>query len=242
MPNQFFRSCRGDRPNPVLHFRFDGHDGWTKLRRMIDPNRPRLPRQVHYRPSLRLVSWCLLVVAVAGSLRAAPTFLEKRFELPAGFRIYRAADSDLTGGSYDIAFDGQGRLLVGDGNAVRRLEDRDGDGVYDGYEIIATGLGWRGPQGLLVYGDRLYAVGGDGIQVFDGYLSQGGLTHRGRLGQPLNTGGDHCRIQLSGLVRAAGVGVPDFSGWPGVGMPGDRGAQSAQSRDELPRRSVQPRQ
>src|SRR6185503_957142 len=101
------------------------------------------------------------------------------------------AGPELSGGSYDLAFDGQGRLLVGDGNAVRRLNDVDGDGVFDSYDVIATGLGWRGPQGLLVYGDRLFAVGGDGIQLFEGYSSSGPLVHRGRIGAKFSTGGDH---------------------------------------------------
>src|SRR6266480_308918 len=103
--------------------------------------------------------------------------LSDRFELPPGFRIYRAAGAELSGGSYALTFDGEGRLLVGDGNALRRLVDRDGDGVFDSYEVIATGLGWRGPQGLLVDGDKLFAVGGDGIQLFEGYRSGGPLVH-----------------------------------------------------------------
>jgi putative heme-binding domain-containing protein len=139
---------------------------------------------------LNRAALCLLLL-VAARLHAAPVFLDEQFELPEGFRIYRAATAELSGGSYDLAFDGQGRLLVGDGNAVRRLNDADKDGVFDSFEVIATGLGWRGPQGLLVYGDRLYAVGGDGIQVFEGYTSASGLVHKGRIGEPFRTGGDH---------------------------------------------------
>jgi putative heme-binding domain-containing protein len=137
-----------------------------------------------------LLRLCSLLLVVCG-LQAAPTFLEEQFELPEGFRIYRAATAELSGGSYDLVFDGQGRLLVGDGNAVRRLNDADQDGVFDSFEVIASDLGWRGPQGLLVFGDRLYAVGGDGIQLFEGYTSASGLLHKGRLGQPFRTGGDH---------------------------------------------------
>src|SRR5262245_22201062 len=113
---------------------------------------------------------------------SAPLDLANQFELPPGFHIYRAAAPEISGGSYALTFDGEGRLLVGDGNAVRRLADKEGDGVFDTFEVIATGLGWRGPQGLLVYGDQLYAVGGDGIQVFDGYGSSQPLVHRGRIG------------------------------------------------------------
>src|SRR5687768_7912493 len=107
-------------------------------------------------------AWLLLAIglALARDGWGAIEFLESRFELPSGFRIYRVATAELSGGSYDLCFDGEGRLLVGDGNAVRRLSDKDRDGIYDGFEVIATGLGPRGPQGLLVDGDRLYAVGG----------------------------------------------------------------------------------
>ena len=34
---------------------------------------------------------------------SAPVFLESQFELPAGFRIYRAATPELSAGSYDLA-------------------------------------------------------------------------------------------------------------------------------------------
>jgi putative heme-binding domain-containing protein len=129
---------------------------------------------------------CVLVTHAEG-----PIDLADRFELPPGFHIHRVAGPELSGGSYALTFDGEGRLLVGDGNAVRRLSDKDGDGVFDSYEVIATGLGWRGPQGLLVYGDKLYAVGGDGIQVFEGYRSGKELVHKGRIGNKFNTGGDH---------------------------------------------------
>jgi putative heme-binding domain-containing protein len=138
---------------------------------------------------LALVS--LFGLSAGAQINNPPQDLADRFELPPGFHIYRAAGPDLSGGSYALTFDGEGRLLVGDGNAVRRLIDKDNDGVFDSYEVIATGMGWRGPQGLLVYEDKLYAVGGDGIQVFEGYRSGKELIHKGRIGNRLNTGGDH---------------------------------------------------
>lgn len=122
---------------------------------------------------------------------AGPVLVSDSFELPAHFEIYKAASPELTGGSYALAFDGQGRLLVGAGTELRRLLDRDNDGVYDGFETLAQGLGPRGPQGLLVVGDRLYAVGGDGIQLYEGYTNGSRLVHRGRIGPKVNTGGDH---------------------------------------------------
>ncbi len=133
----------------------------------------------------------LAAVVCLSALAAGPEYLDDRFQIPAGFRIYRAAHRDLCGASLDITFDGEGRLLVGDGRSVRRLADDDGDGVYDRSDVIAEGLGGRGPQGLLVYGDQLYAVGGDGVQVFDGYRSGDRPKRRGRIGERFNTGGDH---------------------------------------------------
>ncbi|MDG1890485.1 MAG: HEAT repeat domain-containing protein [Verrucomicrobiota bacterium] len=124
-------------------------------------------------------------------LLADPVLLDDQFNLPDGFHIYKAAERDMSGGSYDITFDGDGRLLVGDGKNVRRLADTNQDQTYDAYEIIAKGLGGRGPQGLAVYGDYLYAVGGDGVQLFSGYQAGGALKHEQRLGAPFNTGGDH---------------------------------------------------
>src|SRR2546421_2587812 len=143
--------------------------------------------------NLRSILLCALFVSSDSGVGRAVDLVDGAFELPVGFHIYRAAGPELSGGSYALTFDGQGRLLIGDGNSVRRLIDKDGDGVFDSFEVIATGLGWRGPQGLLVDGDRLYAVGGDGIQVFEGYRSPGtpGLVHRGRIGNKFNTGGDH---------------------------------------------------
>ncbi|MEW6158215.1 MAG: HEAT repeat domain-containing protein [Verrucomicrobiota bacterium] len=147
-----------------------------------------LPRIVKF--SACLAIFFVLCAGHYAEAATGPVLLDDRFELPPGFHVYRAASPELTGGSYDLVFDGEGRLLVGDGNAIRRLKDTDNDGVYDQFEVLATGLGWRGPQGMLVWGDRLYAVGGDGVQLFESYQS-GQLVHRGRLGEKFNTGGDH---------------------------------------------------
>ena len=130
---------------------------------------------------------CLISFACLQPILAdPPRLLDDQFNLPPGFHIYKAADRSLTGGSYDLVLDGEGRLLVGDGNAVRRLEDTDGDQVYDKSEVIATGLGGRGPQGLVVYGDHLYAVGGDGVQLYSGYQAGGKLKRERRLGKRLS--------------------------------------------------------
>jgi putative heme-binding domain-containing protein len=139
---------------------------------------------------------CSLLAPTLTIQAAPPKLLDDQFVLPEGFHVYRAAEPELTGGSYDITFDGDGRILVGDGQNVRRLKDTDGDADYDEYEVIATGLGGRGPQGLIVVDDWLYAVGGDGVQMYSGYKAGGTLVHEKRLGAPFSTGGDHAAHTL----------------------------------------------
>lgn len=138
-------------------------------------------------------SICFALLFGSISFGDEPQLLDDQFVLPKGFHIYRVADNKLTGSSYDLTFDGQGNLLVADGNAVRRLKDVNGDQVYDSFEVIADGkaTSGRGPQGLLVYGDHLYVVAGDGVQLFSGYMSGAKLKHERRLGEKFNTGGDH---------------------------------------------------
>jgi len=122
-----------------------------------------------------------------------PKLLDDQFKLPEGFHIYRVAEPKLTGGSYDLTFDAQGRLLVAEGNSLRRIVDADNNGIYDSQETIAAGvpLRGRGPQGLLVMDDHLYTVSGDGVQLFSGYKSRVNIKYERRLGAPFNTGGDH---------------------------------------------------
>lgn len=157
-----------------------------------------------------------LTVSLALPVLGAPTLLDDQFTLYEGCHIYKVAEPNLTGGSYDLVFDGEGRVLIGDGKNLRRLEDTDGDQIYDQSEVIAEGLGGRGPQGLVVYGDKVYAVGGDGIQLFSGYLAGGKLKHERRLGAPFSTGGDHAaHTILRGLdgyiyhVSGDGGGIGD---------------------------------
>jgi hypothetical protein len=159
----------------------DSFDGTVHF--FNDSGMPRSRMQLLRRIAVATLPFVPAVAVVATN---GPVELTDRFELPLGFHVYKAAGPDLTGGSYALTFDGEGHLLVGDGTAVRRLIDKDEDGVFDSYEVIATGLGWRGPQGLLVYEDKLFAVGGDGIQVFEGYRSGEELVHKGRIGNKLN--------------------------------------------------------
>jgi len=83
----------------------------------------------------------------------------------------------------NITFDGEGRLLVGDGTRCGVSKMRPATECSTGSRLSPPRLGPRGPQGLLVLGDRLYAVGDDGLQLFEGYRSGGPLQHKGRIGR-----------------------------------------------------------
>ena len=72
-------------------------------------------RIVSMHPRLLFLLPCLLVSVSP----AAPVLQDDAFDLPTGFYIYKVAPPELTAGSYDITFDGEGRLLVGDGKNVR---------------------------------------------------------------------------------------------------------------------------
>ncbi len=126
----------------------------------------------------------LLAVLAAGSPPAEIEFLDERFQLPPGFRIYRYASKEVAPGGYSIAFDGEGRVYVGGDGVILRLIDRDGDGVAEASERVAEGLGKRCPQGLLVVGRRIYAASDRGLVI----LEDG---KRRTAGGVLRAGGDH---------------------------------------------------
>ena len=122
---------------------------------------------------------------------SGPQMLDDRFSLPDGFRIYRYAAPDVAPGGYSIAFDGDGRVYVGAGGWIVRLEDRDKDGVAEAAETIATGLGGRTPQGLLIVGSRFYVTSGKGLLIMEDPDERGRLRKRRRVGAPFQSGGDH---------------------------------------------------
>ena len=144
---------------------------------------------------IRILASLFCLLSIATTTQASnPTLLDDQFALPEGFHIYKAAPSSLTGGSYVLCFDGEGKLLVGTGETIHRLSDTNQDGVFDDAATIVTGLGPRGPQGILVHDEHLYAVGGDGVQHYTGYPDN--IVHQGRLGEPFHTGGDHAAHTL----------------------------------------------
>src|SRR5688572_7780764 len=82
--------------------------------------------------------------------------------VPAGFKVELVAREPLVRNPCAMAFDGRGRLFVGQGpqyrnpkpdtpgDTIEMLIDRDGDGVFDATKTFARGLNcvqglaWRG--------------------------------------------------------------------------------------------------
>lgn len=88
--------------------------------------------------------------------------------VPEGFEITLVATEPLVRNPGAIAFDGRGRMFIGQGPQYRRMKpdspkdsvylllDEDGDGVADGRKLYATGFNCV--QGLVWRGDDLYVA------------------------------------------------------------------------------------
>ncbi|MBK8001269.1 MAG: c-type cytochrome [Verrucomicrobia bacterium] len=126
----------------------------------------------------------LLVVALAATLpvpaRAAQIQVgAHHFTVPDGFTIERVATTDLAPRPVSASFDDKGRLYVTDSSGsnekpseqlknpkarILRLEDTDGDGVFDKSVVFADKVMF--PQGCLWHDGSVYAAGPPSIWKF----------------------------------------------------------------------------
>jgi putative membrane-bound dehydrogenase-like protein len=122
----------------------------------------------------RCVVLCVAVVATAG-VRAAAKIVP-RATVPDGMELIVAAAPPLVTHPIMGALDPRGRLYVGDAaglnldrkgleaqlpNRVLRLEDADGDGVFDRTTVFADKMTF--PQGACWLGDALYVASPPGL-------------------------------------------------------------------------------
>src|SRR4051812_42691410 len=116
-----------------------------------------------------------LSFAAAAIAQSPPTTEVKlngqTFTLPAGFTIELAAGPPVTDRPITIALDEEGRIYVAESSGsneksaiqlekkphrILRLEDRDGDGVYETRTVFAEGMMF--PEGTMWYNGSLYVA------------------------------------------------------------------------------------
>ncbi len=121
----------------------------------------------------RLTTALTFLMGVAAIAARAETNAEalNSITVPAGFTVTQAAGSDLTAYPMFMAFDDRGRLYIAESSGkdrsgkemaevpeclILRLEDANGDGVFDRRTVFADALSL--PMGVLWYRDALYVA------------------------------------------------------------------------------------
>jgi len=116
-------------------------------------------------------SWLLLSTLCTAAFAQPNSDVLNSITVPDGFTVTQAATADLTAYPMFMAFDDRGRLFIAESSGkdlsgkemaaapeclILRLEDVDGDGVYDHRVEFANTLSL--PMGVLWYRDALYVA------------------------------------------------------------------------------------
>jgi putative heme-binding domain-containing protein len=127
--------------------------------------------------------------------------------VPAGFVVEKVAGPPLVRYPLFAAFDDRGRLFVAEGTGtnlpgeelrekklgrVLRLEDVDGDGVFDRSSVFADGLVF--PQGVLWHDGALYVASHPSLWRFEDREGKGVATRRDELVSGFGFNGNGCDI------------------------------------------------
>lgn len=121
-------------------------------------------------PCFRLTTCAALTLIVTLAAHAQPTTLDS-LSVPEGFSVSRAAGPELSSYPMFMEFDDQGRLFIAESTGkdlsgqemaaapeclILRLEDENGDGVFDRRTVFAESLSL--PMGVLWHQDALYVA------------------------------------------------------------------------------------
>ncbi|MFO0909092.1 MAG: HEAT repeat domain-containing protein [Isosphaeraceae bacterium] len=129
------------------------------------------------------------------------------FQVPPGFVVERVAGAPLVRYPLFAEFDDQGRLLVAEGTGanlsaeelrerklgrITRLEDRDGDGVFDVSRVFADGLVF--PQGVLWHDGAVYTASHPSLWKLEDPEDAGRATRRTELVTGFGFNGNGCDL------------------------------------------------
>lgn len=101
------------------------------------------------------VTFCCLAIA-ASVCGQAP------IQVTDGFEITKVAGDELATNIYTLTIDSNGHTVVAGPGYVKRLIDRNADGVFDDFQLVSE-FPKNGAQGLYFDGSTLYAVGDQGV-------------------------------------------------------------------------------
>lgn len=135
---------------------------------------------------------CLpMVLACAWLLPVCPiTTADEDVRLADGLTISLVADDDLVPDCTVVACDGAGRIMASGPGYIRRLEDRNGDGVFDHFQTLVDDLR-HAAHGLYFMHPHLYYVANDGVWRVELDEQGNRLNSNAELLLPIKTGGEH---------------------------------------------------
>jgi len=124
----------------------------------------------------RILAWSLALAACCTGGATGAGAAEPKFELPEGFVVERFAGDELAHDIFCLTLDSHGQVVVSGPGYIKRLEDRDGDGVAESFTLVSGAIK-SGAQGLCYDGTDLVFAGdgrlgrlrdGDGDGVMEG--------------------------------------------------------------------------
>jgi putative heme-binding domain-containing protein len=116
-------------------------------------------------------------------------FAQNSITVPEGFKITKVAEDSLATNIYTLTVDGNGHPVVAGPGYIKRLIDKNRDGIYDDYQLMSN-LPRNGAQGLCFDGTTLYAVGDQGVLRLPDKDGDG-VCEKPEVVYEVKTGGEH---------------------------------------------------
>lgn len=127
-----------------------------------------------------LLLWTTFVSCLAG---------QSPIDVAEGFKITKVADNQLATNIYSLTIDSHGQTVVAGPGYIKRLLDRDQDGIYDDFQLVSE-FPKNGAQGLYFDGPTLYAIGDEGVLKLED-PNEDGFCDPPQVALKISTGGEH---------------------------------------------------